>query len=104
MKDLIKKYEDKHNKLDKEYDDLVVLKEDDALRPFQLDRMEYLMCQITILIDVIEDLKTLSPPKFSNPERLILQRLVKDEIATPRKKLGTSKMNTLYSLEGKLKK
>lgn len=103
MKDLIKKYKDKHNKLDKEYDDLIALKEHQPDVDIEDDAI-ILMNQITPLIDIIEDLKKIESKQFNNPERLILQRLVKDEIATPRKKLGTSKMNTLYSLEGKLKK
>ena len=54
---------------------------------------------------MIKDLQELpNTPAFQNNERILLQRLVKDEIATPRKKYGTSKMNTLYSLEGKLRK
>jgi hypothetical protein len=53
---------------------------------------------------MIIDLKLIESKQLENNERLLLQRLVKDEIATPRKKYGTSKMNTLYSLEGKLKK
>ena len=57
------------------------------------------------VLTINQRIKTLNiAPVFQNNERMLLQRLVKDEIATPRKKYGTSKMNTLYSLEGKLKK
>jgi hypothetical protein len=84
MKDLIKKYEE--------------LLED-------LESKEYKESRIPTIKEFIIDLKSLNiTPQLENNERLILQRLVKNEIATPRKKLGTSKMNTLYSLEGKLKK
>ena len=57
------------------------------------------------MIKDLQELNTLPfSPAFQNNERILLQRLVKDEISTPRKKYGTSKMNTLYSLEGKLRK
>jgi hypothetical protein len=56
-------------------------------------------------LGILSRIKSLNiTPAFQNNERILLQRLVKDEISTPRKKYGTSKMNTLYSLEGKLRK
>jgi hypothetical protein len=92
MKDLIKKYEE-----------LLV-----EINGRKNDNEYYYFNSIQ---NVVEDLKALEKEQlnkenkqFSNPQRILLQRLVKDEIATPRKKYGTSKMNTLYSLEGKLRK
>ena len=59
----------------------------------------------TLLKGTIEDLKKLSPVlDFENNERILLKRLVTNEIETPRKKYGTIKMNTLFTLQEKLKK
>ena len=56
-------------------------------------------------LTIIQRLKSLNtPPAFENNERILLKRLVTNEIETPRKKYGTIKMNTLFTLQEKLKK
>jgi hypothetical protein len=93
MEDLIKKYE--------EFLKIAQVSLETEGNQYKIDALNI---DSAIFLQIIEDLKTIQSDSLQNNERLILQRLVKDEIATPRKKLGTSKMNTLYSLEGKLKK
>ena len=62
---------------------------------------------------MIDDLKLIESKQLENNERILLKRLVTSEIQkgemekyeiTPRKKYGTSKMNTLFTLQEKLKK
>lgn len=85
MKDLIKKYEELWEVLNNN----PIKIEDDYLRSVE---------------GIIIELKELESKQFQNNERILLKRLVTDEIATPRKKYGTSKMNTLFTLQEKLKK
>ena len=96
MKDLIKKYEE----LFKE-EEYKLFHHSDIYTDEQIKIIE---TKKALLIDILDELKNNRCLDFENNERILLKRLVTNEIETPRKKYGTSKMNTLFTLQEKLKK